>query len=194
MIKAIEKAMFIAETDTRRRKSKPTLQQIESRLMKNILAQSLALEIIRNSQKPSSELISELIDIEAAVGEFVGQALQQSTAKHKNKIDLKGALAGALSFVPFQQLSRRKLTEISPRKMALNWLKKALEEESAKETTRLISQQPPGSQANSFQASHSSSLSSQRKKKANFKTVSSRAPKKPHGKKRSKALRRPVSK
>lgn len=133
MMKAIENALFIAENDTRRRKSAPTLRQIESRLMKNILGNSLALEIIRNSQKPTSELIAELIEIEARVGEFVGETLQQTAAKHKGKIDLKGALAGALSFMPIRAPLRKQLKEMSLRKIALTWVKAALEKEQLKE-------------------------------------------------------------
>ena len=141
MMKAIENALFVAENDTRRRKSAPTLRQIESRLMKNILGNSLALEIIRNSQKPTSEIIAELIEIEARVGEFVGETLQQTAAKHKGKIDLKGALAGALSFMPIRAPLRKQLKEISLRKMALTWVKAALEKEQLKEQARLATQE-----------------------------------------------------
>lgn len=107
MMKAFERAKFVAETSTRQRRSAPVLRQIESQLTKNILAQSLALEIIRNSRKPTSELISEPMEIEVHVGEFVREALRQPEGKHRNPVDLRGALAGALSFIPIRPMRPR---------------------------------------------------------------------------------------
>lgn len=102
MLKAIERAKFTAETDTRRRKSAPFIRELESQLTKNIMAQSLALQVIRNSQKPASELVQELMSIEARVGEFLGKALEEAGGKNPRAIDFRGTLAGVLSFVPMK--------------------------------------------------------------------------------------------
>lgn len=141
MMRAIERAWFTAESDTRRRKSAPSLRQIESRLMKNILAQSLALEVVRNSDKSTSQLLSELMEIEMRVGEFVGEALKQATTQHKNKVDLRGALAGALSFIPIPKSSGKRLTQLSWRKIALTWVTKVLEE-PVKKSAQEVPQRP----------------------------------------------------
>ena len=72
-----------------------SLAKIEERLVKSILSATLALHILRSSRKPTSQLTRELLDIEFDVGRFVGMAMQ---TKERN---LKGALAGAVSFIPF---------------------------------------------------------------------------------------------
>ncbi|MBX3032597.1 MAG: hypothetical protein KF865_01635 [Bdellovibrionaceae bacterium] len=186
MMKTIEKALWIAEDDTCRRKSAPTLRQIESRLMKNLLAQSLALEILRNSQKPTADLISDLIEIEAQVGEFIGGALMQSTAKHKNKIDLRGVLAGALSLMPMPT-SFRKQNKFSLKKIALTWVKNALEENQLKELPPLGLQEVSDARAASTGATLASPALKPRGKKTPQKALSKRAPKK----NQKKNLRKP---
>jgi len=121
MMKTIEKALFVAENDTRRRKSATNLRQMESRLIKNILVQSLAVEIIRNSQKPSSELLKELINIETQAGNFVGQAFMEAGSE-PGEVDLKGVLASALSFIPFRPFGQKLSSSVILRKIALKAL------------------------------------------------------------------------
>ncbi len=177
MKKTIERALFAAESDTRRRKSAPTLRSIESQLMKSILAQSLALEIIRNSQKPTSELLSELLEVEVRVGEFVGDALREAAIQNKNKIDVRGALAGALSFVPFAPPSRQRPPGLPWRKVALTWITKVLEEPS-KGIAPAVPQSPL-TQVGLFSPAPSSSLSSNTSgKSARRRKITSPLPKK----------------
>lgn len=78
-----------------------SLQQIEERLLKSVLSGTLALHILRNSRTPTSELLEELMNVEAEVGQFVGQAMQMHVESLK-ATNLKGVLAGALSFIPLR--------------------------------------------------------------------------------------------
>lgn len=129
MLKALEKALFAAESDTRRRKSAPALREIEAKLTKSILAQSLALQIIRNSKKPTSDLLAELVGIEAQVGEFVGQVLEKAGGD-PGQVDLRGLLAGALSLIPMKPFGgRRPSAKKLLRRIALAALDRALPEQ-----------------------------------------------------------------
>jgi hypothetical protein len=78
-----------------------SLDQIEERLVKSVLSGTLALHILRNSRKPTPKLLEDLFSIEAEVGRFVGVAMQMHT-EHQKPPNLKGVLAGALSFIPIQ--------------------------------------------------------------------------------------------
>lgn len=76
-----------------------SLEQIEERLVKNLLRGSLALQILRGSRKPVSRLMKELVEIEIEVGQFVGQAMQMHVDSIK-ATNFQGVLASALSFIP----------------------------------------------------------------------------------------------
>lgn len=76
-----------------------SLEQIEERLVKSILSGTLALHILRSSRKPLSGLVKELMDMEVEVGKFVGAAVQMH-AESLKRTEMKGMLAGALSFIP----------------------------------------------------------------------------------------------
>lgn len=145
MLKALDRAMFVAETDTRRRRAAPKLREIESKLTRGIMAQSLALEIIKNSQRPTSELIAELLDIECQTGKFVGDVLQNVGGKHQVSVDLKGVLAGAVSFIPMNPFRKRATLKASLGKFALEILRQALIENPsfAKEKLGTLLQPPP---------------------------------------------------
>lgn len=78
-----------------------SLDQIEEHLVKSVLSGTLALHILRNSRKPASKILEDLFSIEADVGRFVGVAMQMHT-EHQKTLNLKGVLAGALSFIPIQ--------------------------------------------------------------------------------------------
>lgn len=118
MLKAIEKAKIVAENDTRRRKSDPFLRELESQLTKNILAQSLALHVIRHSQKSTSKLIEELMNIEARVGDFLGKALEEIGGKTSSAVDMTGTLAGVLALIPMKRMRPRPSLKRSLRKAA----------------------------------------------------------------------------
>ena len=76
-----------------------SLEQIEERLVKNLLRGSLALQILRGSQKPVSKLLKELLEIEVEVSQFIGQAMQMHADNIKDT-NFQGVLASALSFIP----------------------------------------------------------------------------------------------
>ncbi|MBX3032965.1 MAG: hypothetical protein KF865_03505 [Bdellovibrionaceae bacterium] len=118
MLKAIEKAKIVAENDTRRRRADPFLRELESQLTKNILAQSLALHVIRHSQKPTSKLIEELMNIEARVGDFLGKALEEIGGKTSSAVDMRGTLAGVLALIPMKRMRPRPSLKRSLRKAA----------------------------------------------------------------------------
>lgn len=82
-----------------------SLEQIEERLVKNILRGSLALQILRGSQKPVSKLMRELLEIEIEVSQFVGQAMQIH-ADNIKATNFQGVLASALSFIPIPVAQR----------------------------------------------------------------------------------------
>ena len=75
--------------------------QIEESLSNVILASSLALKIIKGSRKPVSELVDELLEIEVQVAEFLGESLKPNDGSY-SKVDLRGSLARALSFIPIK--------------------------------------------------------------------------------------------
>lgn len=127
MLKALEKALFTAESDTRRRKSAPALREIEAKLTESILAQSLALQIIRSSKKPTSDLLAELVSIEVQVGEFVGQVLEKAGGD-PDQVDLRGLLAGALSLIPMKPFERRPSAKKLLQRIALTALGRVLPE------------------------------------------------------------------
>lgn len=81
-----------------------SLAQIEERLVKSILSGSLALHILRNSRKPTSRLVNDLLEIEMEVGFFVGQAMQMHSRSLRTA-NLDGMLASALSFIPMHEAS-----------------------------------------------------------------------------------------
>lgn len=182
MLKAMERALFIAESDTRKRKSAPVLREIEARLIKNILAQSLALQIIKSSRKPSSELLADLLHIEAQVGEFVGIALEKAGGQ-PGKIDFKGVLAGALSFIPMKTFTRRS-AKMLLRKAALNALDRVLPDKPLSPGSRLTTMppqlnnlaqmHPPPEKATRIQGKSSERKAAKRRPKSK---ASARAPK-----------------
>ena len=92
-----------------------SLEQIEERLIKNILRGSLALQILRGSRKPVSRLMKELIEIEVEVGQFVGQAMQMHVDSVK-ATNFQGVLASALSFIPIPVSQRPQIQSPSPNK------------------------------------------------------------------------------
>lgn len=67
--------------------------------MRSVLSGTLALHVLRNTRKPVSLLVKELMDIEMEVGQFVGAAMQMHAETLKAS-KLRGMLAGALSFIP----------------------------------------------------------------------------------------------
>ena len=76
----------------------PTIARVEQELMTGLLTQALALKILKNSSKPASVLLRELIDIEVEVGRFIGSTLTAGAGKGPES-NYTGALSGALSFV-----------------------------------------------------------------------------------------------
>jgi hypothetical protein len=76
-----------------------TLEQIQERLTDTMLASGLALKVLKNIRKPTSQLIEELLDIEFQVGHFVGKSMKMHTAQMIAP-NLRGALANVLSTVP----------------------------------------------------------------------------------------------
>ncbi|MBY0315670.1 MAG: hypothetical protein K2Q26_09135 [Bdellovibrionales bacterium] len=86
------------------KKTATSLEQIEERLVKSILASTLALHILRSSRKPTFKLVNELLEMEFQVGQFVGRAMKMHSESLKST-NLKGALANALSFTPLNQSS-----------------------------------------------------------------------------------------
>lgn len=79
-----------------------SLDQIEEHLVKSVLSSTLALHILRNSRKPTSKLVNELLEIEMDVGQFVGRAMQMH-AKSLKALSMGGGLANTLSFITLGQ-------------------------------------------------------------------------------------------
>lgn len=94
---------FLAKKEIYRQKVAPRQRDLENGLLKLTLAKTLALYIIRNSDVPLNQLVTDLFEIEAQAGAFVGkmhEMMGQSRANPK----LKGALANALPFITMGNL------------------------------------------------------------------------------------------
>lgn len=76
-----------------------SLEQIEEHLVKSILRGTLALHVLRNSRKPASKLIHDLLEIEMQVSQFVGHTTRVHAKELKDTLQ-KGALANVFSFMP----------------------------------------------------------------------------------------------
>ncbi len=68
--------------------------------LKHILTSTLALYVLGNSQKPTSVVIKDLMDLEVKAAHLVGLVMQLQVEKIHHS-DLKSALAGVFSFIPF---------------------------------------------------------------------------------------------
>lgn len=93
-----------------------SLEQIEERLVKSVLSNALALHILRSSQKPTSKLVDELLEIEIQVGQFVGHAMQMHIENLKAS-NMEGMLANALSFVSLGGTPGTQFPLLPPRSM-----------------------------------------------------------------------------
>ncbi|MFP5458502.1 MAG: hypothetical protein ACLGG7_07200 [Bacteriovoracia bacterium] len=86
--------------------------EIEERLNDTILACTLALKIVRNSDKPVGALMDELMTLEMNVGSFIGQALQ--TRPEELKTAARGALAGVFSTMSLDNQRTRNARIVTP--------------------------------------------------------------------------------
>ncbi len=75
----------------------PTIARVEQELMTGLLTQALALKILKNSSKPASELLRELMDMEVEVGRFIGNTLATGAGRGSVS-NCTGVLSGALAF------------------------------------------------------------------------------------------------
>lgn len=147
MIKTLERtinrAIFMAESDTRKRRAFPSLKAIEKKLTRNILAQSLALQAIKNVNTPMSILMAELQEIESEVSKFVAEAIKQAPGEHKLTVDVRGVLVGAVGMIPSHGIHRKK--EALKVKL-LTYLRDKLNEQLPKAPASPINAQAPQSE------------------------------------------------
>lgn len=110
----VKQAKLVAESNTHRRRIAPIKRDLENKLMKEILAQSFALQILRNSEVPASQLLREMRDVEEQSGKFLIQAFEK-LQREPGAIDLQGMLNGVFSFL---QLGRPPIPAVAKPFMA----------------------------------------------------------------------------
>ncbi len=122
--KATKKSKEIVRSDSL------TLEQIQERLTNTMLASGLALKVLKNIRKPTSQLIQELLDIEFQVGHFVGESMKIHAAQMIAP-NLSGALANVLSTVP---MGGRAVPDSSQKELSKNPQRR--KKSKSKRTTR----------------------------------------------------------
>lgn len=106
--------LTLSSAQTLNAKDVMSLDQIVERLVRSILSGTLALQILRNSRKPTYKLVNELLEIEMEVGQFVGRAMHMH-AKSFKASNMGGMLANTLSFIPMGQAEVQ--TQVSSSKL-----------------------------------------------------------------------------
>lgn len=82
-------------------------QEIEDRLSKTILKASLALNILKQSEKPVCEVLDDLMQIEMEVGTFVSDVLSGNGKKMATEL-CEDSLSRALSFIQIGKSSQKR--------------------------------------------------------------------------------------